>query len=96
FYVQDAETGREGVVDNREFLNAHQEKQMAFQPDMIRQFAHFLASYYRPPDGPRPQVRAEVWVTWNGRPSRLLIDPAVDLAAQPAFWRKPAWVLPWE
>ena len=95
FFVQDPQSGREGVVDNREFLNAHQEKQMAFQPDMIRQFAHFLAEYYQEPGGPRPQVRAEVWVTWNGRPSRLLIDPAVDLAAQPDFWRKPAWVLPW-
>ncbi len=46
FYVKDTNTGREGIVVNNEFLNAHQEKQMAFQPDMILQFAHFLGNYY--------------------------------------------------
>ncbi|MDV7400521.1 HTTM domain-containing protein, partial [Arthrospira platensis SPKY1] len=46
FYVKDTRSGREGVVDNREFLNPHQEKQMAMQPDMILQFAHFLGRHY--------------------------------------------------
>ncbi|MEM6697950.1 MAG: HTTM domain-containing protein, partial [Bacteroidota bacterium] len=42
FYVRDGETGKEGRVINSDFLNKHQEKQMAMQPDMILQFAHFL------------------------------------------------------
>lgn len=95
FYVTDPSTGREGLVDNREFLNAHQEKQMAFQPDMILQFAHFLADHYAQEFGQRPQVRSEAYVTLNGRPSQLLIDPQVDLAAVEDGWQPKSWILPY-
>ncbi|MFK7968994.1 MAG: HTTM domain-containing protein [Bacteroidia bacterium] len=80
FYVKDQESGREGIVDNREFLHPHQEKQMAMQPDMILQFSHFLADHYNKEGVANPAVRAEVYVTLNGRPSRLLIDPNVHLS----------------
>ena len=79
FYVKDGRTGREGEVVNREFLNAHQEKQMAMQPDMILQFARFLEKHYAAKGVQQPAVRAEVYVTLNARPSRLLFDPQVDL-----------------
>ncbi|HAD13626.1 MAG TPA: HTTM domain-containing protein [Saprospirales bacterium] len=79
FFVKDARTGREGEVVNSDFLNPHQEKQMAMQPDMILQFAHFLKQYYTTQGLTDPSVRAEVYVTLNGRPSQLLIDPKVDL-----------------
>jgi hypothetical protein len=79
FYVKDGRTGREGEVVNREFLNAHQEKQMAMQPDMILQFARFLEKHYADQGVHEPVVRAEVYVTLNARPSRLLFDPALDL-----------------
>ena len=96
FYVKDSRTGREGVVDNAEFLNSHQEKQMAMQPDMILQYAHFLADHYAQQGVHEPQVRAEVYVTLNGHPSRLLIDPAVDLTNIQDGWRQKEWVNSWE
>lgn len=95
FYVKDSRTGREGVVDNAEFLNSHQEKQMAMQPDMILQYAHFLAGHYAAQGVHDPQVRAEVYVTLNGHPSRLLIDPTVNLANIKDGWAQKEWVLPW-
>lgn len=79
FFVKDAKTGREGEVVNSEFLNPHQEKQMAMQPDMILQFAHFLKKHYEQGGMSDPAVRAEVYVTLNARPSKLLIDPNIDL-----------------
>lgn len=93
FYVKDTCTGREGVVDNREFLNVHQEKQMAFQPDMILQFAHFLAKHYEQKGVCAPEVRAEVYVTLNGKPSQLFIDPHVNLAKIKDGWQQKSWVL---
>ncbi|PKQ69734.1 HTTM domain-containing protein [Raineya orbicola] len=93
FYVKDTCTGREGVVDNSEFLNAHQEKQMAMQPDMILQFAHFLGKYYEQKGVCKPQVRAEVYVTLNGQPSRLLIDPNIDLMKQKDTFAPKKWIL---
>lgn len=93
FYVKDGKDGREGMVDNRKFLNAHQEKQMAMQPDMILQFAHYLADSYRKKGMNDPQVRAEVYVTLNARPSKLLIDPSVNLAVVDDGWQHKQWIL---
>lgn len=93
FYVRDALTGREGEVINREFLNAHQEKQMAMQPDMILQFAHFLSDHYQKKGVTQPSVRAEVFVTLNGKPSRQLIDPTVDLTKIRDGWSPKTWIL---
>lgn len=94
FYVKDGLTGREGEVVNSEFLNSTQEKQMAMQPDMILQFAHFLGDYYQKRGMRQPFVRAEVYVTLNGRPSRLLIDPQVNLMEIEDTWKPKTWILP--
>lgn len=95
FYVKDSITGHEGVVINEQFLNRHQEKQMAMQPDMILQYAHFLAKHYAKEGVNSPQVRAEVYVTLNARPSQLLIDPAVNLVPiKDSFYPK-KWILPY-
>lgn len=93
FYVKDAKTGREGVVPNRKFLNDVQEKQMAMQPDLILQYAHFLRDYYATQGVANPSVRAKVEVTMNARPSKLLIDPQVDLSKIEDGWRKKSWIL---
>ncbi|WP_304236743.1 HTTM domain-containing protein [Jiulongibacter sediminis] len=93
FFVKDGKTGREGVVDNREFLNPHQEKQMAFQPDMILQYAHFLGNYYRKKGVENPEVRVEAYVTVNAKPSQLLVDPEVDLMKIKDGWARKDWLL---
>jgi hypothetical protein len=40
-------------------------------------------------------VRAEVFVTLNARPSQLLIDPNVNLAAAKDSWKHKDWILPY-
>ncbi len=92
FYVKDGENGREGSVIYHQFLNPHQEKQMAMQPDLILQYAHFLDAYYKNQGMRDPIVRAEVWVTLNARPARLLIDPAVDLSEINDSWAAKGWI----
>jgi hypothetical protein len=93
FYVKDTQTGREGIVVNSEFLNPHQEKQMAMQPDMILQFAHFLGSHYEKMGLHQPEVRAEVYVTLNARPSRLIIDPERDLMKVKDSFKPKDWII---
>jgi len=92
FYVKDSKTGREGMVFNDEFLNPHQEKQMAMQPDMILQYAHFLGKHYAAKGIANPKVRAEVYVTLNARPSKLLIDSTVDLMKINDSWKHKSWI----
>ena len=94
FYVRDRSTGREGVVNNADFLNDHQEKQMAMQPDMIMQFARMLKEHYASQGVNDPYVRAEAWVTLNGAPSQLLVDSSIDLSAQREGLHHYDWILP--
>lgn len=93
FYVKDTKTGREGIVNNAEFLNPHQEKQMAMQPDMILQFAHFLGKHYQAQGVYEPKVRAEVYVTLNAKPSKLLVDPSVDLMKETDSFKPKNWII---
>lgn len=92
FVVEDRATGRKGYVDNGMFLNQHQEKQMSMQPDMILQFAHKLHDHYQALGMNDPKVTAEVWVTLNGAPSALLIDPDRDLAHEALGFHRYDWV----
>ncbi|WP_375561066.1 HTTM domain-containing protein [Bernardetia sp. OM2101] len=92
FYVKNPKTGKEGVVDNAEFLNRHQEKQMAFQPDMILQYAHFLEEKYKTKENPNPIIRAEVYVTLNGRRSQLFFDPNFDLSEIEDSFLEKKWI----
>lgn len=96
FYVKDSQTSREGIVVNSDFLNAHQEKQMAMQPDMILQFAHFLGKYYEQKGVHKPIVRAEVFVTLNARQSQLLIDPERDLMKEKDSFRPKDWIIQYQ
>ncbi len=93
FYVKNPITKREGAVINEDFLNQHQIKQMAYQPDMILQFAHYLANHYEILMGVRPEVRAEVFVTVNGSASKMLIDPTIDLAKEKESFLPKKWIL---
>ena len=94
FYIRDSSLGREWEVVNRDFLNAHQEKQMSMQPDMILQFAHFLADTFSRRGISSPSVRVEAYVTLNGNPSQLLIDPSTDLTTIQDGWVEKKWILP--
>ena len=92
FYVIDAKTGKKGEVFNSDFLNAHQEKQMAMQPDMILQYAHFLGKYYREKGMQNPKVTAEIYVTLNARPSKLYIDSTLNLMTVKDGWEDKKWI----
>jgi Vitamin K-dependent gamma-carboxylase len=92
FYVKNQLTGREGMVYNEDFLNPHQEKQMAMQPDLILQYAHFLKKYYESKGMQNVSVRAEVYVTLNGKPSRLYFNPQLDLTTLKDNWQEKTWL----
>ena len=92
FTVRDAATGNSVEVNNRKFLSLQQEKQMSTQPDMILQFAQHLKDVYGK-QMQSPEVYAEAYVTINGRSSRLLIDPKVNLAAEQDGFANKKWIL---
>jgi hypothetical protein len=93
-YVKNPMTQKEAQIDIQPYLLPHQEKQMSFQPDMILQFAHFLEKEFQKKGVENPIIRAEVYVTLNGRKSELLIDPNIDLTEQSYNLRPRNWILP--
>lgn len=89
-------TGRWWSVDPRRFLTLEQMREMSTDPELLRQFSHHVAARMRARGYPGVQVRAWVPVSLNGRPHQLLVDPSVDLAAQPRSLRPAGWILPLE
>lgn len=94
FIVRDAATAKTEMVENGRFLTALQEKQMSFQPDMILEFSHYLATVYRSKGWKEPQVFVDNYVSLNGRPSRHFIDSSVNLAAEKESFQHKTWVTP--
>jgi hypothetical protein len=96
FYIKDKTSGKEGMVYNGDFLNDHQEKQMAMQPDMILQYAHFLGNVYGQSNPDSMAVRAEVYVTLNGKPSQLLFDDQLNLLELKDSFLPKTWLYHYE
>ena len=94
FTIKDSKTGKQDRVEAREYLTQFQEKQMAFQPDFILEFAHFLADEYKKKGYEQPQVYAESYVALNGRGSKQYIDPTVDLTQIKESFLPKTFILP--
>ncbi len=94
FKVTDPRTGTYTEVDPEEYLSVNQVKQMATQPDLILQFAHFLKKEYERKGIADAEVRANVYVTLNGRPNKLFIDPTLDLCTVKDGLAPKNWILP--
>ncbi|MGH2666472.1 HTTM domain-containing protein [Flavobacterium sp.] len=94
FTVTDAITGKTIHINNNNFLTPFQEKQMAFQPDFIVEYAHFLHDYYENTGYNDPIVKTESYVALNGRLSQKYIDPNINLAKENDSFKHKNWILP--
>ena len=95
FFVHDPATGHSAEVENRRYLTAYQEKQMAIQPDLILQYAHFLEREYRREYGLESvKITVDCFVALNGRASRRFIDPEAGLTQLKDGFRNKDWILP--
>jgi hypothetical protein len=90
FIVVDPDSGERSEVDPTEYLAPWQVSKMSTRPYMIRQFAHHLAGL----SIEDAEVYVRVAASLNGREPQPLIDPDVDLAAEPISWWKADWILP--
>lgn len=79
FHVRDNQSGESWNVFPNQYLTPQQEKQMSFQPDMILQFAHFLADEYKEQGHTDVSITVDAYVSLNGRAGQFLIDPSADL-----------------
>ena len=94
FKVTDALTQKTIYVDNSQFLTRFQEKQMAFQPDFIVQYAHYLHDFYKKRGINNPIITTDSYVALNGRLSQRYIDPTINLAQENDTFQHKNWILP--
>ncbi len=99
FVVTDPASGARQLIDPRAELTDWQAQKMADRPDMVLQYAHHLADRFTVVDpatgaARRPQVRAIVDCSLNGRDPQALIDPDVDLAAVERNLAPASWIVP--
>jgi hypothetical protein len=67
---------------------------MITKPDLVLQFAHYLAQEKRSEGFENVEVRARVMVSLNGRQPQLLIDPNVDLTKEQESLLPARWIVP--
>jgi len=93
FRVREPASNRAWLVDPGEYLSPVQTERMSLQPDMILATSQIIAQDFRERGYQEVEVRADAFVSMNGRPARRLIDPEVNLASQsPGIGPKP-WIL---
>ena len=93
FRVTDPAAGRTWVTGPELVLTPWQAEQANVRPDLIHATALLISDHYRGEGIDGVEVRADAWVSINGRPARRMIDPRTDLAA---LRRTPApdpWIL---
>lgn len=94
FLVTDLRNGHITECYPGEYLNERQCGKMSTRPDMILQFAHYLAGQLKRQGYEEVEVRAHVMASLNGRKPQLLVDPKVDLSRVPRSLAPASWILP--
>ncbi|MFQ5415774.1 MAG: HTTM domain-containing protein [Myxococcota bacterium] len=91
FYATDRDGTLLAMIDPGDHLNRIQVRTMAVRPDLILQFAHYLAADLERLGFAEFEIRARARVRLNDRPARELIDPSWNLAGAP----RDLWPAPW-
>ena len=94
YYATDPRTNRTGTIDLRTFVTPFQLARCSRDPRMIHELALTIADDLRQRGAPKMEVRALSLVSLNGRKPQLMIDPRVDLAAEPVTYAAPEWIVP--
>jgi hypothetical protein len=94
FYVEDNATHQRYIEYPKKYLTPLQERMMDTQPDMILQYAHFLAGKYQQKLQHPVAVYADDYVSLNQKPGQTYIDPKVDLSKEDDSFAPKKWILP--
>jgi len=95
FRVENPETGASEVVHPSRYLTRRQNELASVEPTKILQLAHRIAEDYREAGWADVEVRADAFVSLNGRRARRLVDPDVDLAERSRTLAPKPWILRW-
>ena len=93
YRVTDAATGQTWLTGPELVLTDWQTAQANVRPDLIHATARLIADHYRAEGFADLEVRADAWVSMNGRRPERIVDPRVDLLSQPRSLAPAGWIL---
>lgn len=80
FKIHPFQDERSIEINNLDYLTAQQEKMMSIQPDFILQYAYYLRDIYEEKYGTKVAVKADVFISVNGKPSQRFVKKDLDLS----------------
>jgi vitamin K-dependent gamma-carboxylase len=94
YSVIDEETNNAITIKLNDYLTQKQQRGVTTKPDMIWQFAqHLKQDFFKKGSSVKVYVRA--YVSVNGKPTKQLIDPKVDIANEEwHHFKHHRWILP--
>jgi len=96
FRLHDPVSGETWRADIRPMLTDRQLRKLQTRPDLAHQLAQVLARQAEADRGHPVEVHVDMRCRLNGHPAQRLIDPDVDLGAEPrSIWHK-RWLLPFD
>ena len=94
YRVVDEATNKQIPIKLSDYLTKKQRRVANTKPDIIWQFAQHLKKDFAK-KGKSVKVYVKAYVSINGKPSRLLIDPKIDLANEEwHHFKHHDWILP--
>jgi vitamin K-dependent gamma-carboxylase len=94
FFATDPATDETWELDPMLWLTEWQYWKMAERPDMVLHFVHHMRDDLARQGYPGVEIRAHVLASLNGRQPQELVDPDVDLAAEPRTITGSDWIVP--
>jgi vitamin K-dependent gamma-carboxylase len=94
FIVTNPVTQETWYENASDYLEPWQARQMIKRPELIRQFAHYLASRFERETGTAVEVRVHSQVRLNDHPPAPIVDPRVDLSREPYRLGSSRWITP--
>lgn len=85
---------QETLLNPRSILTQRQVDKMSYDPEMLREFAAFAGRAIEAERGHKIEIHAIVYCSLNGRRPQLLVDPAVNLAAEPRRFSAAPFIVP--
>lgn len=82
------------LLNPRSVLTQRQVDKMSYDPEMLREFAVFAGRAIEADRGREIEIHAIVYCSLNGRRPQLLVDPTVNLAAEPRRFRAAPFIVP--
>lgn len=90
----DPQTGHKEPVDPRPLLTPKQLDRLSYDPEMLREFAAYLKAELVRDGLGGVEVHVISLCSLNGRKPQLMVDPRVDLGAQPRLLAPAPWIVP--